>query len=85
MEYIRGKKITNLALWLVWILREQIWRKNFHAYLKQILVDGFFHADPSSRQRLPHGRHRIALLDLGMVGHIAPQLQGEPASVCCWR
>jgi len=29
MEYIRGKKSRNLALWLAWILREQIWRKSF--------------------------------------------------------
>ena len=47
MEYIRGKKITSLNP-LVWVdvdgirLAEDL----FRAYLKQILLDGFFHADP---------------------------------------
>ena len=47
----------------------------FHAYLKQILVDGFFHADPHPGNVFLTDDHRIALLDLGMVGHITRQLQ----------
>lgn len=38
-------------------------------------MDGFFHADPHPGNVLLTDDHRIALLDLGMVGHIAPQLQ----------
>ena len=44
-------------------------------YLKQILVDGFFHADPHPGNVFLTDDHRIALLDLGMVGHITPLLQ----------
>jgi predicted unusual protein kinase regulating ubiquinone biosynthesis (AarF/ABC1/UbiB family) len=47
----------------------------FHAYLKQILVDGFFHADPHPGNVLLTEEHRIGLLDLGMVGRVAPGMQ----------
>jgi len=78
MEYIRGKKITTLNP-LVWVdvdgvrLAEDL----FHAYLKQILVDGFFHADPHPGNVFLTDDHRIALIDLGMVGHISPTRQEE--------
>jgi len=78
MEYIRGKKITSLNP-LVWVdvdgvrLAEDL----FRAYLKQILLDGFFHADPHPGNVFLTDDHRIALIDLGMVGHISPNRQEE--------
>jgi len=76
MEYIRGKKITELSpLTRLDLKGADLAEELFHAYLKQILVDGFFHADPHPGNVLLTDDHRIALLDLGMVGHIAPQLQ----------
>jgi len=78
MEYIRGKKITSLNP-LVWVdvdgvrLAEDL----FHAYLKQILLDGFFHADPHPGNVFLTDDHRVALIDLGMVGHISPARQEE--------
>jgi predicted unusual protein kinase regulating ubiquinone biosynthesis (AarF/ABC1/UbiB family) len=76
MEYIRGKKITELSPlarldFKGAVLAEEL----FHAYLKQILVDGFFHADPHPGNVFLTDDHRVALLDLGMVGHVTPQLQ----------
>jgi len=76
MDFIKGKKITSLSP-LGWIdidglmLAEQF----FHAYLKQILVDGFFHADPHPGNVFLTEDRRIALIDLGMVGRIAPRAQ----------
>jgi ubiquinone biosynthesis protein len=76
MDFVRGKKITSLSA-LAWIdvegylLAEQL----FHAYLKQILVDGFFHADPHPGNVFLTEDKRIALIDLGMVGRIAPRTQ----------
>lgn len=76
MDFIKGKKITSLSP-LGWIdidglmLAEQF----FHAYLKQILVDGFFHADPHPGNVFLTEDRRIALIDLGMVGRIAPRSQ----------
>ena len=76
MEYIRGKKITELSpLARMDFKGADLAEELFHAYLKQILVDGFFHADPHPGNVLLTDDHRIALLDLGMVGHITPQLQ----------
>jgi len=47
MDYIEGKKITTLSqLRFIEIDGPQLAHDRFHAYLKQILVDGFFHADP---------------------------------------
>jgi predicted unusual protein kinase regulating ubiquinone biosynthesis (AarF/ABC1/UbiB family) len=76
MDFVKGKKITSLSP-LGWIdidgymLAEQL----FHAYLKQILVDGFFHADPHPGNVFLTEDRRIALIDLGMVGRIAPRTQ----------
>jgi len=76
MEYIRGKKITELSpLARLDFKGADLAEELFHAYLKQILVDGFFHADPHPGNVLLTDDHRIALLDLGMVGYIPPQLQ----------
>jgi len=76
MEYIRGKKITELSpLARLDLKGADLAEELFHAYLKQILVDGFFHADPHPGNVFLTDDHRIALLDLGMVGHIAPRLQ----------
>jgi predicted unusual protein kinase regulating ubiquinone biosynthesis (AarF/ABC1/UbiB family) len=76
MEYIHGTKVTALRpLARLDFKGADLAEELFHAYLKQILVDGFFHADPHPGNVFLTDDHRIALLDLGMVGHITPQLQ----------
>ncbi|HEU0014063.1 MAG TPA: AarF/UbiB family protein [Longimicrobium sp.] len=78
MEYVRGRKITGLSP-LVRLemdggaLAEEL----FRAYLKQILVDGFFHADPHPGNVFVTDDRRVALLDLGMTGTVGPMLQQE--------
>ena len=47
------------------------------AYLHQILIDGFFHADPHPGNVFITEDGRLALLDLGMVGHLSPTLQDK--------
>ena len=76
MEFISGKKITELSpLARLDFKGADLAEELFHAYLKQILVDGFFHADPHPGNVFLTDDHRIGLLDLGMVGHLTPQLQ----------
>jgi predicted unusual protein kinase regulating ubiquinone biosynthesis (AarF/ABC1/UbiB family) len=76
MEYIHGTKVTGLSpLARLDFKGADLAEDLFHAYLKQILVDGFFHADPHPGNVFLTDDYRIALLDLGMVGRIAPQLQ----------
>ena len=53
---------------------EQLVDALFRAYLKQILRDGLFHADPHPGNMFLVGE-RIALIDLGMVARLAPGLQ----------
>ncbi|MFN2576362.1 MAG: ABC1 kinase family protein [Pyrinomonadaceae bacterium] len=72
MDYIPGKKITDVSpLRLMDMNTPALAEEVFRAYLKQILVDGFFHADPHPGNVFVTEDSRIALLDLGMVGHIS--------------
>jgi predicted unusual protein kinase regulating ubiquinone biosynthesis (AarF/ABC1/UbiB family) len=76
MEYIPGKKITALSpLRLMELDGPALSEEIFRAYLKQILVDGFFHADPHPGNVFVTDDNRLALLDLGMVGHISGTFQ----------
>lgn len=73
MEYISGKKITELSpLRLMEIDGPGLARELFRAYLKQILLDGFVHADPHPGNVFLTEDDRIALLDLGMVARLLP-------------
>lgn len=47
----------------------------FRAYLDQILVHGFVHADPHPGNVLLTDDGHLALIDLGMVVHVSPELQ----------
>lgn len=76
MDYIAGKKITSLSpLRLMELDGPSLSEELFRAYLKQILVDGFFHADPHPGNVFITDDNRIALIDLGMVGHISGSFQ----------
>jgi ubiquinone biosynthesis protein len=76
MEYVSGKKITDVSqLRLMEIDGMALSEELFRAYLKQILVKGFFHADPHPGNILLTDDDRIALIDLGMVGHVGGRFQ----------
>jgi len=76
MDYIAGKKITILSpLRMMELDGPGLSEELFRAYLKQILVDGFFHADPHPGNVFITDDDRIAILDLGMVGHISGSFQ----------
>ena len=78
MDFVRGRKVTAVGpLARMEMDGEQLAEQLFEAYLKQILVDGFFHADPHPGNVFLTDDGRIALLDVGMVGRITPDLQGQ--------
>jgi predicted unusual protein kinase regulating ubiquinone biosynthesis (AarF/ABC1/UbiB family) len=78
MEYVRGVKITKLSdVAKLELPGKDLAKELFRAYLQQILIDGFFHADPHPGNVFVTDDGRIALLDLGQVGYIAPQLQAH--------
>lgn len=76
MEQVKGRKITALGpLARLELKGAPLAEELFKAYLKQVLVDGLFHADPHPGNVFVTDDGRIALLDLGMVGHTAPPMQ----------
>jgi predicted unusual protein kinase regulating ubiquinone biosynthesis (AarF/ABC1/UbiB family) len=76
MEYVEGAKITELSpIARLDIDGPALAEELFRAYLKQVLVDGLFHADPHPGNIFLTDDHKIALLDLGMVGHTTPGMQ----------
>ncbi len=76
MEFVPGKKVTDLSpLARMEFDGAALAEELFRAYLKQILVNGFFHADPHPGNVFLTPDYRVALLDLGMVGRIMPRLQ----------
>jgi ubiquinone biosynthesis protein len=78
MDYVRGTKITQLSpLRRIDIDGEALADELFRAYLKQILVDGLFHADPHPGNVFLTDDGRIALLDLGMVGRTTGATQDQ--------
>src|SRR3712207_4924690 len=78
MDYISGKKITSLSpLAKIDIDGYQLAQHLFAAYLHQILVDGFFHADPHPGNVLLLDDGRLGLVDLVMVARVAPDRQDD--------
>ncbi|HEY9251008.1 MAG TPA: AarF/UbiB family protein [Rariglobus sp.] len=76
MDYVQGRKITSISpLARIDLDGARLVEELFKAYLKQVLVDGLFHADPHPGNVFLTDDHRIALLDLGMVGHTGPGMQ----------
>jgi ubiquinone biosynthesis protein len=76
MDYVDGRRLSRPA---VLSRRDvdgsQLADELLRAYLKQVLVDGFFHADPHPGNLFLTEDGRIALLDLGMVSCITPAMQ----------
>ncbi len=78
MEFIHGTKVTDLTeLERLKVSPEKVNRLLIKTYLKQLLEDGFFHADPHPGNLLVMPDGRLAFFDFGMVGRITPQLQAK--------
>jgi ubiquinone biosynthesis protein len=76
MDFIRGRKVTDVGpLARLEMDGAALADELCRAYLQQILLDGFFHADPHPGNVFLTDDGRIALLDLGMVAHLATGLQ----------
>ncbi len=74
MDYVRGRKITAIGpLAQCELQGDTLVSELFHAYLDQILVHGFFHADPHpGNVFLTEDREHLALIDMGMICQITP-------------
>ncbi|MEZ5307224.1 MAG: AarF/ABC1/UbiB kinase family protein [Pyrinomonadaceae bacterium] len=78
MEFIHGTKVVELdKLKEKRVSPEKVNRLLIRTYLKQLLEDGFFHADPHPGNLLVMEDGRLAFFDFGMVGRITPKLQAK--------
>lgn len=78
MEYLAGTKITALSGAVLADLDGEVLAEElFQAYLKQILIDGFFHADPHPGNLLLTPERDIAILDLGMIGRLNQRMRDQ--------
>jgi predicted unusual protein kinase regulating ubiquinone biosynthesis (AarF/ABC1/UbiB family) len=78
LEFIRGTKVVDLeGLRARRISPVKVNRLLVRAYLKQLLEDGFFHADPHPGNLLVMDSGHLAFFDFGMVGRITPKLQSQ--------
>lgn len=76
MDYIDGKKITSVSkLKQIETDFTPMIDDLVEAYMQQIIVDGFAHADPHPGNIHLTKDDRIALMDLGMVAKFSPKLQ----------
>jgi ubiquinone biosynthesis protein len=76
MDYVSGTKITALSpIAQLDINGDVLAEELFKAYLKQVLIDGFFHADPHPGNIFLTDDGRVALLDLGMTGRLSSRMQ----------
>ncbi len=56
--------------------RHEVARQLLEFYYRQILVEGFFHADPHPGNML-WADDRVYFLDFGMVGELTPEMRGH--------
>jgi predicted unusual protein kinase regulating ubiquinone biosynthesis (AarF/ABC1/UbiB family) len=76
MEYVDGRKITELdPMTRLDLDGSALADELFQAYLHQVVIDGFFHADPHPGNVLLTEDGRVALLDLGMTGRIPSRMR----------
>ena len=78
MTFVAGKSISSIGpLARTEMDYPALGEELVGAYLDQVLVHGFFHADPHPGNVLLTDDGRLALIDLGMVARLSPQVQEQ--------
>jgi ubiquinone biosynthesis protein len=78
MDYVDGRSIASLRpVGRTELETEGLADELIGGYLQQVLVHGFFHADPHPGNVLLTADHRLALVDLGMVARLSPEVQEQ--------
>jgi ubiquinone biosynthesis protein len=76
MERIEGVRIDDISeIALQGLDRKHLAKVGVNAYFKQILEDGFFHADPHPGNIFAMPSGQIAFIDFGIVGRVSPELR----------
>jgi ubiquinone biosynthesis protein len=77
-EHVEGIPATNPpAVAAAGLDRKVLAARGVDAFLKMILLDGFFHADPHPGNVFYVPGNRIVIIDFGMVGRLSPQRRAQ--------
>ena len=72
MEEIKGKKLSEIESFND-IENKKLSRLGAHSFLKQVMIHGFFHADPHPGNIFIIDGDKIAYIDFGMMGQISSE------------
>ncbi len=82
LEFVGGIKINRIdELDRAGIDRKKISEIGLASFMKQIFVDGFFHADPHPANLLVTSDCRLCFIDFGIVGRISEERRLEIAGL----
>ena len=77
-EHVEGIPATNpAAVAAAGLDRKVLAARGVDAFLKMILIDGFFHADPHPGNVFYLPGNRLVVIDFGMVGRLSPQRRAQ--------
>ena len=72
MEFMDGIKINDYSqIEAAGLVRTKVAQKVWDAYAKQVIEDGFFHADPHPGNLMVDIKGNIIFLDFGMMGRVS--------------
>jgi ubiquinone biosynthesis protein len=81
MERIVGVRIDDIVrITELGLDRRRLAKIGVDAYFKQILEDGFFHADPHPGNIFAMPSGQIGFMDFGIVGRVSPELRESMAN-----
>lgn len=73
MDLIEGENVGALTVPIE--VRREIAARGAQSLVRQVLIDGFFHADPHAGNVLVTPDRRLCFLDWGLVGHLTRRLR----------
>ncbi len=81
LEMIRGVRIDDIAgITGLGLDRKRLAKIGVDAYFKQVLEDGFFHADPHAGNIFAMPDGRIGFMDFGIVGRVTAEMRETMAN-----
>jgi ubiquinone biosynthesis protein len=81
MERIEGVRLDDIeGIIKLGLDRAKLAKTGIDAYFKQILEDGFFHADPHAGNIFAMPTGQIGFMDFGIVGRVTPEMRETMAN-----
>jgi predicted unusual protein kinase regulating ubiquinone biosynthesis (AarF/ABC1/UbiB family) len=75
MEFVEGVKINEIDQLEEKVNHKKLAKVLYLSYLKQLMEDGFFHADPHPGNLLVKNDGTLVYIDFGMVGMVSEQMK----------